>query len=113
MPANQEETQTVIEWITAVCAPPFNGFAVFALGGGLVAIAASWPVPGDIAEILIVPFTAAVGIFGIDHARKNQGVGLGLTIAGFVCGLAGLTIAIVRLVLVFNPSHGYCWFGCD
>jgi hypothetical protein len=31
--------QSVIDWIARVCAPPFNGFAAFALGCGLVALA--------------------------------------------------------------------------
>lgn len=88
---------------------PQNGFGVAALVLGISTIAVSWccylMVLGAPAGILAIIF----GALGVQKANRGEANNRGTAMAGLVCGIVGLALSVLILVLlvVLGTVDGY------
>ncbi|MGA7989218.1 MAG: DUF4190 domain-containing protein [Candidatus Dormiibacterota bacterium] len=78
-----------------------NGIGVAAGVCGIVAVAVCWIPFVDYVSIILGALAIVFGVIGVRTANRSGGAGKGMAVTGIVCGIAGLAIAIIFLLLIY------------
>jgi hypothetical protein len=80
-------------------APTSNGFAVAALVLGILSLVLFFTIW---LPFLLGVLAVIFGALGISRAKAMGGRQKGLAVAGLVCGIAGMLVAVLFIVLIVN-----------
>jgi hypothetical protein len=78
-----------------------NGIGIAAGVCGIIAVALCWIPFVDFVSIVLGALAIIFGALGIRRANQYGGAGKGMAITGIVCGIVGLAIALIFLLLIY------------
>jgi hypothetical protein len=78
-----------------------NGIGVAAGVCGIIALALCWIPFIDYVSIVVGALAIIFGVIGVRTANRRGGAGKGMAVAGIVCGVVGLAIAFIFLLLIY------------
>jgi hypothetical protein len=78
-----------------------NGIGIAAGVCGIVAVALCWIPFIDYISIVLGALAIIFGVIGIRNANRYGGAGKGMAVTGIVCGIVGLAIALIFLLLIY------------
>ncbi len=78
-----------------------NGIGVAAGVCGIIAVALCWIPFIDYISIVLGALAMIFGALGVRHANRYDGAGKGMAVTGIVCGIVGLAIALIFLILIY------------
>ncbi len=78
-----------------------NGIGVAAGVCGIVSVALCWIPFVDYLSIVLGALAIIFGVIGVRNANRYGGAGKGMAVAGIVCGVVGLAIALIFLWLIY------------
>lgn len=86
---------------TIVSARQTNGIGIAAGVCGIIAVALCWIPFIDYISIVLGALAIIFGAIGIRTANRSGGAGKGMAVTGIVCGIVGLAIALIFLILIY------------
>lgn len=78
-----------------------NGIGVAAGVCGIIAVALCWIPFVDYVSIVLGALAIIFGVIGVRRANQFGGAGKGMAVTGIVCGIVGLAIAFIFLLLIY------------
>jgi hypothetical protein len=78
-----------------------NGIGVAAGVCGIIAVALCWIPFIDYISIVLGTLAIIFGVIGVRNANRIGGAGKGMAITGIICGIVGLAIALIFLLLIY------------
>ena len=78
-----------------------NGIGIAAGVCGIVSVALCWIPFVDYVSIILGALAVVFGVIGVRIANRTGGAGKGMAVTGIVCGIVGLAIAIIFLLLIY------------
>jgi hypothetical protein len=78
-----------------------NGIGVAAGVCGIIALALCWIPFIDYVSIVVGALAIIFGVIGVRTANQRGGARKGMAVAGIVCGVVGLAIAFIFLLLIY------------
>jgi hypothetical protein len=88
-----------------------NGIGIAAGVCGIIAVALCWIPFVDYLSIVLGALAIIFGVLGVRHANQSGGAGKGMAITGIVCGIVGLAIAIIFLLLIYALVSSVTFVG--
>ena len=86
---------------TIIYARQTNGIGVAAGVCGIIAVALCWIPFIDYTSIVLGTLAIIFGVIGVRNANRYGGAGKGMAVTGIVCGIVGLAIALIFLLLIY------------
>lgn len=81
---------------------PGNGIGVAAGVCGIIALALCWIPFVDYVSVVLGIIAIVLGSLGVRRANVFGGSGKAMAVTGIVCGIIGLAIALIVLLLIFS-----------
>lgn len=80
---------------------PSNGIGVAGGVCGIIAVVLCWIPFVDYISVVLGTLAIIFGALGVRHANASGGAGKGMAVTGIVCGIVGLAISLIFLLLIY------------